>query len=166
MDKLEKFIVENKSKFDEPRHPERGWNQIEDQLKNKRPHYLTYWKVAAVVFFITTLGLLAARLSQDNSNTVLADTSDRIEHFYISQIGQKMGEYEKLVNEDEREDLFNDLIAFDSAYAELSRSFDEIKNQELAEAMLENLRLRIFILNEQIELVKQGKRSAESYHSS
>ena len=91
---------------------------------------------------------------------------DRFEDFYVNQIDMKMKEYGSLVGEAEKEDLFNDLVVFDSAYLELSRSFDKMRDQEIAEAMLENLRLRILILNEQIEIVKQGGEQSEVYHSS
>jgi hypothetical protein len=167
MDKFEKYIIENKASFDEPRHPERGWSQIEKKLGSRKGDFLVYWKVAAMIFFASTLGLLFYQLS--NHTTATAETAsqvNRFEDFYINQINLKMTEYSKLVGDGDKEDLFEDLVSFDSAYLELGRSFEEMKDQEIAEAMLENLRLRIFILNEQIELIKQGKHEVESYYSS
>lgn len=166
MDNLEKFITENRSNFDEPRHPEKGWSHIESRLLGKRRDLTIYWKVAAVLFFASTMALLV--WPKDDVNPQLAKKSEmiRFEEFYVDQINLKMNEYKAIAEESESEDLFNDLVAFDSAYKELSKSFAEMRNQEIAEAMLENLRLRILILNEQIELAKRGGDEPTYYHSS
>ena len=167
MDKLEKFIIENKSNLNEPRHPEKGWSTIENRLQKKRVDFTIYWKVAAVLFFASTVGLLVWPIDNEKVAFVIDENETiRFEEFYVNQINMKMDEYKAIANRSESEDLFNDLVAFDSAYKELSKSFAEMRNQEIAEAMLENLRLRILILNEQIELVKRGGDEPIYYHSS
>lgn len=167
MDKLEKFIIENKSNFDEPRHPEKGWNNLEGLLPKRKKDFSVYWKVAAILFFASTVALLVFP-KQEHQTTVVADNGEmvRFEDFYVNQINMKMDEYRAIASESEKEDLFRDLVVFDSAYQELSRSFEEMRDQEIAEAMLENLRLRILILTEQIELVKQGGEEPRYFHSS
>jgi len=167
MDKLEQFIIDNKGQFDEPRKPEEGWDKIQKKLDRKQPDWTVYWKVAAVVFFISSLVLATLLMTRDvNTSPVLANQPDTFEDFYFRQINQKMSEYTALVDASQRDELFQDLADFDSAYSELRASFEDLQSEEIAEAMLENLRLRILILNEQIELIRRGRGQEEFYHSS
>lgn len=167
MDKLEEFIIDRKGQFDEPRRPEDGWDGVQKRLDRKQTDWTVYWKVAAVFFFFCSLVLVVLLFTQEErSAPALANEPDTFEEFYFHQINQKMREYTTLVDASQREELFQDLADFDSAYAELRRSFEDLQSEELAEAMLENLRLRMLILNEQIELIRRGKGQEEYYHSS
>jgi hypothetical protein len=167
MDKLEQFIIDQKDQFDQPRQPEAGWEQLAKKLNKRQPDRMFYWKVAAVFFFASTVVLGFVLLSQQSGDDVqLVSTDATFEQFYINQINQKMTEYDQLVGSAQGEELYNDLADFEAAYQELSASFKLLGTEKLAEAMLENLRLRILILNEQIELIKQGKAKEETYHSS
>ena len=79
----------------------------------------------------------------------------------------KREEYSVLANERDREDFFKDLAELDAGYASLKKSFGQLENEELLEAMLENLQLRVYILNEQIEILKNGDGGEDQvYHSS
>lgn len=165
MDKLEKFIMDNKESFDTERKPEQGWNRLAKKLTSQPRNFMLYWKVAAVVFFVSTVGLSVLRFGSSEEPRSQAVAVGTLEGFYLQQISRKAGEYRQLAGDDAA--LLEDLEAFDAAYAELSDSFTKVRNEQLAEAMLENLRLRILILNEQIELIKHGKADDEmNYHSS
>lgn len=167
MDKLEQFIIQNKDRMEADRQPEAGWEAVQKRLERQergRDH-LVYWKVAAVVFMASTLLLGALQFSDsDQAKAVVA--ADDIESYYVQQINLKMQEFSALAGEPQVEDLFRDLEKMDQAYKDLKASFDQYESEEMADAMIENLRLRVIILNEQIELLKRGKTVEEAYHSS
>ena len=72
-----------------------------------------------------------------------------------------------LAEKSESEDFLKDLAELDSAYISLKISYDQLEQEELLEALMENLRLRVYILNEQIEILKNGDReNDEVFYSS
>ena len=171
MDKIEDFIKRNKEALDQPRDSQAGWKELEARMDaaNRSSNTLNYWKVAAVVFLMSTISLLVLNLQNGASQSEgIADgqSQQSIENYYFQQINLKKDEYRGLANESEMEDLFRDLDRMDEAYADLKASFSEFESEEMADAMLENLRLRIMILNEQIHLIRNGKSEEEAFHSS
>lgn len=167
MDKIEKFIIENKSNFNEPRDPEKGWDQLNNKLNAKTTNWTVYWKVAAVIFFASTMVLTVLQLQSDPIQPqVVFNNANTLEGYYTQQISLKKSEYQKLATDTQTAELLADLEKMDVAYFELNESFIEVNDPEVAEAMLENLRLRIVILNEQIEILRNGAGEEQAYHSS
>jgi hypothetical protein len=176
MDKLESFIRENREAMDRPRDPEAGWEQLRTSLPHKhgkrsRKGGAFIWKVAAILFFISSLALSAMLVYRtgpsegpvaDGGNTTPGTAT--VEGFYLSQIQYKKEQYRQLAEGEEKEELLKELEAFDSAYEELKLSFEELQDEALVQAMIENLRLRVLILNEQIELLKYGEHDEEMYY--
>ncbi len=168
MDKLEKFILDNKDEFNEFRAPEQGWKGLMNRLNPKKKDLTILWKVAAVLFFASTVVLISLKTSEKallkNQNSY---ASDSIENFFIEVIDTKREQYLALANESDQEELLQDLAELDSGYASLKKSYLELESEKLMEAMLENLRLRVYILNEQVEILSNAKGSSEEvYHSS
>jgi hypothetical protein len=165
MDKLEKTILENRAQFDVPRHPEQGWENLRRKLERQSNPFGLVWKVAAVLFFLSTIALGYANLSMKQSLHAGVDAQGKpsyIEDFYLQQISLKKQEYSKISSREEREAFFADLAELDKAYNELKLSFEKMPgHDELAEAMLLNLRMRVMILNQQIEILRN--KSPEPY---
>lgn len=167
MDKLEKFIIDNRTGLDEQRKPEEGWKELNDRLNEKKTDWGIYWKVAAVIFFACTIVLSAMQFQKgDETGGVIAESQPTLEGYFAQQISLRTQEFQQLATEDQAAELMSDLEKMDAAYAELNESFAELNDPEVAEAMLENLRLRILILNEQIEILRNGAGEEEFYHSS
>lgn len=173
MDRLESFIRENKDQLDVPRKEDEGWEDIRKKLNSeKKTDWSVYWKVAAVLFFVSTMALTAMLLQSDAGEEPIAKAENTIENtgtvegYYLNLISTKKSEYKKLANDEQSRELLRELENFDEAYQELKTSFKEINEEELAQAMIENLRLRVLILNEQIELIKNGQAQEETYYHS
>ncbi len=165
MDNIEKFIIENKANFDESRDPEKGWDRLNGKLNARSTNWEVYWKVAAVIFFACTLVLSVLQFQNAPKVQQVAEVSS-LEGYYAQQINLKKMEYRALATDSQTAELLTDLEKMDAAYAELSESFFEVNDPEVAEAMMENLRLRIVILNEQIEILRNGADEEQAYHSS
>ena len=62
MDKLEKYIRENRASFDDNSPQVDGWHKINNQLENSETpqvHIGTYlWRAAAIVLFVAVVWLL------------------------------------------------------------------------------------------------------------
>jgi len=167
MDKLEKFILDNKRDFDESRASEKGWKELDEKMTPQRENWSILWKVAAVLFFATTVALVFSDVPSESPVQITESSEDSIEEFFVQLIDYKREEYLALANEADSEELFDDLVELDSAYVSLKMSYEQLESEELLEAMLENLQLRMYILNEQIEMLKNGGTSDEEvYHSS
>lgn len=169
MDKLEKIIVDNKQGLEKPRDEKAGWNQISAALdkRDRSVDHMVYWKVAAVIFLISTIVLSVLNFnSSELKGTSAQSEKSNLENFYVQQVSLKMEEYLALADRSQSEELMRDLEQMDLAYVELKSSFTELESEEMANAMLENLRLRVMILNEQIEIIKNGRDSEEAFHSS
>ena len=167
MDKLEEFILGNRPEFDEPRHPEKGWKELEKEISHQQKDWLFLWRVAALLFFLSTAVLAVNKFSEREPIPTTSVSSDLIEDFFVQVIEAKREEYSALANGRDREDFFNDLAELDAGYESLKKSFGQLESEELLDAMLENLQLRIYVLNEQIEILKNGNGGDEQvYHSS
>ena len=169
MDKIEDFIKRNKEGLDYPRDSQAGWKELEARMDatSRSTSTLNYWKVAAVVFLMSTIALSVMRFNPAEGSQIADNSSElAIEDFYVQQISLKLEEYTLLADDNQREELMRDLERMDVAYNELKESFDEMNSEEFADAMVENLRLRIVILNEQIQILRNGKDTETAYHSS
>ncbi len=169
MDKLEKFIVDHKQDFEKSRDAEAGWDKLNKALgkQERAVDSMIYWKVAAVIFFISTIALTVMNVTGEQSVPVQGNmASESLETFYVEQVSLKKQEYLSIADKSQSDELMGDLEKMDEAYQELKDSFEELESEEMASAMLENLRLRIFILNEQIEIIRNGDDNEEAYHSS
>ena len=167
MDKLEKFILDHKQEFDEARAPEKGWSVLEGKINPKKNDWSFLWKVAAVLFFFSTSALIMIDyLDRDQMEIASVSSDDSIEEFFLQVIDYKRAEYSALANESDIKEFFLDLAELDSGYANLKMSYKQLESEELLEAMLENLQLRVYILNEQIEILKNGNKRAEEFYQS
>lgn len=168
MDKLEKFIVDHKENLEKPRDEKAGWEAIAKALdkREKSIDSVIYWKVAAVIFFISTIALTVLNFRDSNSGSSEMVAMESLEKFYVEQVSLKTKEYLSIADQSQSEDLMKDLRHMDDAYDELKSSFAELESEEMANAMVENLRLRILILNEQIEIIRNGQDREEAFHSS
>lgn len=166
MDKLEKFILDHKDNFDIPRRPEKGWKGLEGKMVPQKKDWSGIWKVAAILFFISTSGLLVSKFPEQESVQVVDSGNDSIEDFFVKMIDFKREEYMSLASESQRQELLDDILELDLAYINLKISYEQLESEELLEAMLENLQLRVYILNEQIEILKNGSNDNEEVYQS
>jgi hypothetical protein len=166
-DKLEKFVRENSTNFDvlEPR-PEL-WKGIEEAIV---PRKVVPWRYyisrAAMVIVIVGASLVAQRVWMSRSNLMKNKTADveieipelrEAEMYYNGMINAKMEEVKPLLSQYPllEEELNTDLSELDSIYSGLKNDLkDNIANQEVIEAMIQNYRLRISILEDMLTFLE------------
>ncbi|MCK4664169.1 MAG: hypothetical protein KAT68_14975 [Bacteroidales bacterium] len=158
-DKLEKFILENKEHFNIYEPAPDVWNKI--KLKDKNINWTSIiWKAAAVVIIF-----FSAFFMQEYRYNINDNISDNIENYdvnlkselteteayYAHQVSVRMKEVKKLmINDPEAEKELNyDILELDSIYNELKNDLkDNVANDEVIEAMIQNYRLKLKILED------------------
>lgn len=160
-DQLEQFIQENKSSFDinATTVSEQRWQSIQRQLP-KQPGSGTsiIWKVAAVIFLVSTSILLMDRFTLSEEDGVVSSQYEeflQVEAFYTGMIEAKRTEIASYELEELSDDFLAEVARLDTLYDELKLTFDQrAKDQVVLDAMIQNLQLRIEILNQQLKILE------------
>ncbi|HBS87348.1 MAG: hypothetical protein A2W91_14085 [Bacteroidetes bacterium GWF2_38_335] len=169
-DKLEKFILENRSDFDVYEPGDQVWEKIllkKEQKKIKSINWFSIsWKVAAAVaiFFISlwvhnlTSEKQVTRIiiAQQNNEPVIPELQEA-EAYYTKQVDQKLQELYTYAssNPEIKADVKRDLEELDNIYKELKNDLnDNAGNREIIEAMIQNYRLKLEILEDLLSRLK------------
>lgn len=161
-DKLERYVRENRSKFDQEKPSDKLWNQIDKRLSERgRSNSIGVWKVVAAVLFLLSLGLLLERqagMENAGSTDTIAEIEE-VEQYYSQLISEKKQEILKISDDSLTSQFLEELDFLDSSYVQLKSTFGEnISDERVKGAMIENLQLRIQILNRQLEILKNVKK--------
>jgi hypothetical protein len=179
-DKLKKFAQDHREAFDtfEPR-PDL-WQDISRELEKKQsqkviPFYQrAVWRYAAVVTLLVGVGYALVQYGRglgrieprgpELSLVEIAPQMAEVESYYMAVINQKKqerGAYD-LRQLGVETDFKGELSKLDSSYAQLKRElYTNPNKQRVIDAMVQNLQIRISILNEQLEVlnrIKQAKK--------
>lgn len=169
-DRLEKFILDNRTDFDSEHPSNELWSKIEGDLsptdEKVGSAYFWVWKVAAMLFLgaTITLGILLKnsvndRVTASNGNGYNPELVE-VESYYTRMISQKSNEIDKYLQQlDIQETGFlNDLAMLNQLYVDLQKDLKENRNNDkLINAMIQNLQLRVEILNKQLSILEQIK---------
>lgn len=160
-DRFEKYIEENRDLFDFREPDPAIWEKLEKDIRIKRRFN---WKLilsrAAIVTVIFAASYAvnevvhqlgadnkALKSSKENSIPGLSEA----EAYYTHLVNQKMDELKPVIAHcpSLEEELNYDLSELDRVYAELKGDLnDNMANQEVIEAIVENYRLKITILED------------------
>ena len=159
-DRLERFITQNRSQFDDKQPNDVVWNVINDRLAvnpDVKVRQLVWWRAAAVIFFVCSIGLLFKDgLLPVSQNELTDDPFVQTEHYYASQIADKEQLIQVyLVNYPGLGVEFkSDLEQLDDIYLQLKADY-KINNSEIVlDALIMNLQSRIDLLNRQLNIIK------------
>lgn len=160
MDNLEKFVQKNRSEFDDLKPNETIWEGIESQLPAPKKTFLHIWKAAAVIFMITTLGFFLYLVASNQSSDYELSTEFKdAESYYALTIAEKKKELHAISWEDHEEaSLFNNqLDMLDDAYSNLKKEYRKTGEDQVYQALIYNLQLRVEILQKQLNLLQKLK---------
>ena len=172
-DKLEKFIRDNRELFDDKTPDKSVWSKIEKEIdgdhKKKHIDFTFVWKAAAVFFFgVSAYLLFQLNNSRDNadlypelSTTDIIEEFKETEAFYIAQISEKRASIEAIdhIKPDLATSFQQDIHKLDSMYNELKKELDRDSNEQVINALVQNLQIRIEILNQQLDILRSLKKS-------
>ncbi|MFP4059823.1 MAG: hypothetical protein ACLFUC_05015 [Bacteroidales bacterium] len=160
-DKLEKYVEQNRDKFQVFDPDPSLWDNIDKNLKKKKKSVNLYYlitRAAAVVFIFSLSFMVSEYMHQRKDEKIkIAKTEINIpelkeaEYYYSSLLQQKMEEISPMLLKDPelKKDINMEINELDSIYNELKKDLhDNIANQEIVEAMIQNYRLKLEILEE------------------
>jgi len=164
-DRFEKFITENREGFDFREPDPRIWKKIEAGVRAKRNFdWRFYMKRAAVVAIIFAASYVVNEMiHRFNNRDLNAMKSGRnkkenvipglreAEAYYTGLVNQKLDELKPIMANcpSLEEELNYDMNELDSVYYQLKSDLkDNMANQEVIEAIVENYRLKISILED------------------
>lgn len=174
-DKLEKFIAENRESFDFYEPTDEVWNNVKSNIKQVKVIKFNYRtllvRVAAVliIFFSSyyfhdfmqnreNYKRLALR-SRIEENAFMIPELVETEAFYAGKVTARLVELKTYTSEfpDIEDDIRYDLNELDSVYAEIKKDLkDNVANNEVVEALIQNYRLKLKILEDLLIQLKQS----------
>jgi len=179
-DRLEQFIAENRDQFDVNDPGDRVWNGINSRVHKSRrlPGFKTIiWWAAVIIVTFTASFLLQEFLHRNDMITSRKDKKIQnveiqelyeTEIFYTNLVDEKILEIEPLLKNqpDLDYELKHDLAELDSIYAELREDLkDNIANDEVVEAMIQNYRLKVQILEDFMEYLQANSNNEKDEYN-
>lgn len=165
MQKIEDFVRENKCDFDVFEPSEEIWNRVETELnKNKNHIGSRFWKigVAAAVLLVALITTFVLAPSSDDSGIFVKTDNPEIknlietEAYYSSQVNGKLAEIRKCyqIFPELENEIESDLSELDAMYNDLLRDLkDNAYNSEVIEAMIQNTRLKLELVDRVLEQI-------------
>jgi hypothetical protein len=160
-DRFEEFMEQNREQFDFRDPDPAVWDRISKSLPAKRKiDWMLFMKRAAVVIliFAASYGVneMVHRYRDGKMNSRIAGERNvpglkEAEAYYTGLINQKLDELKPVMANcpSLQEELNYDMSELDSVYSDLKTDLkDNMANQEVIEAIIENYRLKISILED------------------
>ena len=175
-DKLEKYILDHREQFDDQEPDPVIWERIDTR---KSPVIRINWKdvawkaAAVAAIFVASYffhDFMASR-NQSSKSFMSENTEDpspmvreliEAEAYYSSQIDLKKDEVFRLTasNPDVRREIDMEMVDLDRVFSELKEDLkDNTDNEEVIEAMIQNYRLKLDILEEMLLQLNQSNES-------
>ena len=166
-DRLEKFVNENRHEFDQLEPSDRIWEAISGQLNEEPKHKIRkfqWMKIAAVVILALAIPtvIYQVKFSEQiqSAKAVQADPEIQelieAEAYYAQEVSGKMAEINKCykVHPEIKVEIEGDLNELEMMYHSLKNDLKEnISNKEVIEAMIENNRNRMKLVDEVLEQI-------------
>ncbi len=153
LDNLKDHINEQRDEFEiYPFDADLGWEEIKKNV-TKDHGKQDPWKIAgmAACFAFIITGAIFFMNPAASKNNEIAE----LERYYNGEINQKISLVKNQLKDDR---ILEDLNTMDQAFAELKADLkDNVDNQEVISAMMENYQLKLQILEEIIKELEKEK---------
>jgi hypothetical protein len=179
MDKLEEYIRKNRENLDKYNPPSGTWKKIRRDLREEKTRINRFISVAAMFVVILGTALVMFRLGKglsenqngNSSKTGLSTDNSHLretEIYYNNLVNSLYREATPLLtgNPEIRKELNNDISQLDSICYEIKRDLkDNIANQEVVEALIQNYRIKIRLLEDMLVILKENENNSEKNDS-
>jgi len=166
-DRLEKFVNENRNEFDRLEPSDQIWEAISGQL-NEAPKYkkgkFAWMKIAAVLVLALAIPTIVyqVKFSEQKQSAKAVQVDPEVqelieaEAFYAQEVSGKLAQIQKYykVHPELKIEIEGDLNELESMYISLKSDLKEnISNKEVIEAMIENNRNRMKLVDDVLEQI-------------
>ena len=175
MDRLEEYIRKNREELDKYDPSPEIWKEIRKTM-HKGGRQLIMWVSAAamivVIFGTAVLFYVTGErgnyvLSKRDAGLLIMKTNPGLiesEIYYNNLINDLYKEATPLLTgyPDIEKELLNDMSQLDSICADIKRDLrDNVDNQEVIEALINNYRIKTQILEDMLEILRQNENNSE-----
>lgn len=173
--KLEEFFRNHRDELEETPAEDKLWERVQSGLdqgqqviskSDRATDFTIYWKIAAILLLVLSSVLGYYNWQSANEDSIFENSEfANAEVYYNDMIDEKKEEIRLYaVSNPELESSFlEDVEVLDRMYAELKKQAKTSGGQErVFNAMIQNLQLRIDILNQQIKVLEQIKNKEEN----
>nr|WP_321451381.1 hypothetical protein [uncultured Carboxylicivirga sp.] len=168
-DRLKEFIESNADGFNDLEPSKDSWNKIADrighteQARKRRIKYISIIS-AACIAGIAMLSLLFVPPQKDAPQLAEVQELTEAEAYYTSQINLKKEQVYQMANNfpDLKEEMDIDLAQLDTIMIQLKNDLkDNVSNTEVIEAMIQNYRMKLSILEEIKEFLDDKNKDSQ-----
>jgi len=160
MDKLEEHIRKNRDDLDRYSPPRGIWSNISKKLKNEKPLSRQWFSIAAMIIVILGTAVIFFKPEYRwASHTLVTPQLKETETYYNNLINALYNEAKPLLtnNPEIKKELNSDLSQLDSICTDLKKDLkDNIANQDVVEALIQNYRIKIKILEDMLRVMKDN----------
>lgn len=163
-DKLKEFIQSNRSDFDRFQPSDQCWERINEALEDSDIHRWKKWRaiaIAASIAVVVSAGFIIGDILSTDSGMAVTPSEveaqiaemDEIGHYYAVQVNERFAE---LSNYDVDPEFMQAIEELKVEFSELEHEMAIGANPErILQAMVENYRLRLELLEDLLEAVKK-----------
>ena len=155
-DRLEDFIRQNRTAFDDKEPSEKVWRNIDASLKFSSRGWwnsVPLWRAAAVIFMALSGYLLIPKETgkpQVQNNDVAVNEFNDVEAFYFEQISEKVELIDGFKKNEGLNGFTQDFKQLEAMYTILKEEMKARPSQKVKDALVLNLLVRINLLNQQL----------------
>jgi hypothetical protein len=175
MDKLEEHIRKNREELDRYKPSARMWNRIRKEVKKGKAPVALWLSIAAMtivvigtaILFYTRQNIRQGYVDIISGDDNLINTGPRLketEIYYNNIVTTLYREASPLLtaNPDVKQELNADMFQLDSICADIKKDLkDNVANQEVVEALIQNYRIKIRLLEDMLVILKSNEDNAE-----
>jgi hypothetical protein len=170
MDRLEEHIKKNREDLDMHTPSPKIWNEITKGMHAGKQNRIRRFSAAAMIIVIFTTAALFY-VGENRKKAVLLSRSEALimkanpqlqetEIYYNNQVNFLYSEAKPLLagHPDIKKELLSDMSQIDSLCADIKNDLkDNVANKEVIEALINNYRIKIKILEDMLVLLKQNE---------
>jgi hypothetical protein len=179
MDKLEEHIRKNREDLDRYTPPDKIWKGVSKKLKNRTFTTRQWLSVAAMVIIIFGTAVIffkpeyrwsdqKSRPEQNDETSQYPPQLRETEVYYNNMVNTLYTEAAPMLtrNPEIRKELNTDLSHLDSICIDLKKDLkDNVSNQDVVEALIQNYRIKIQILEDMLSVMKEKESNSETKKS-
>lgn len=153
------------------------WAGIKNNWKKDRSAQFTWWKVAALIFITTSIGLLIHNISLQNTVDELASLGDisteyrALENDYVTQINKLEAEIpmKEVKSSEDFQWILEELSTLEEVNQLYRKDIGKINEEQLVGVLVDYYEKKIKLLRKlelEIERANKFKRNEETYNNS
>jgi hypothetical protein len=175
MDKLEEYIKKNREDLDKYSPASGVWRNIRKSMMNRKTSVRQWFSIAAMVAVIFGTSIAFIKMGYFRSHTGITKSIDANELKESPQLKETEIYYNNLVNSlyheatpmltvnpEIKKELSTDMAHLDSICSEIRKDLkDNVANQEVVEALIQNYRIKIRLLEDMLAILKANENIPE-----